>query len=91
MKLDPRRLATLLEVQRDGGIVSAANTLGISPSTVSQQIHKLEIETGTTLIHRTPTGATLTPAGKLLAASAERVESRNSSNIQKPTAIIRRK
>lgn len=74
MKLDPRRLATLLEIQRDGGIVSAAKTLNISPSAVSQQINKLETEIGTILINRTPTGATLTPAGKLLAESAERVE-----------------
>ncbi len=74
MKIDPRRLAILLAVQRDGGIVSAAETLGISASAVSQQITKLETEIGTMVINRTPTGATLTQAGKLLVESAERVE-----------------
>lgn len=74
MKVDPHRLNILLAVHRDGGIVSAAETLGITASAVSQQINKLESEVGIMVINRTPTGATLTPAGKMLVESAERVE-----------------
>ena len=72
--IDPRRLAVLLAVQREGGIVAAADILHVSASAVSQQIQRLEDEVGLDLIERTPAGAVPTPAGRLLAASAERIE-----------------
>ncbi|MDO4258379.1 MAG: LysR family transcriptional regulator [Actinomycetaceae bacterium] len=74
MLIDPRRLPILLAVQREGGIVAAADVLQISPSAVSQQIQRLEDEVGLELVERTPTGAILTPAGRVLAHSAERIE-----------------
>lgn len=49
--------------------------MGISPSAVSQQIRKLERETGADLLTRTPSGAVLTEAGKIVTAGAERIES----------------
>ncbi|MDC4233855.1 LysR family transcriptional regulator [Actinomyces sp. B33] len=74
MHIDPKRLPALLAVQREGGIVAAADILMVSPSAVSQQIQKLEDEVGLELIERTPAGAVLTPAGRIIAASAERIQ-----------------
>ncbi|MFH5822333.1 LysR family transcriptional regulator [Georgenia sp. AZ-5] len=74
MEIDPRRLGFLLAVSRSGGVLAAADSLGVSPSAVSQQIARLEAETGVRVLDRQPSGATLTAAGKLLADAAERVE-----------------
>ncbi|MFE5311293.1 LysR family transcriptional regulator [Isoptericola sp. NPDC056578] len=72
--LDPRRIATLLAVHRYGGIVAAGAALGVSPSAVSQQVARLEAESGQRLVDRQPAGAVLTPAGRLVVAAAERIE-----------------
>lgn len=75
MNIDSRRLAVLLAVSRTGGVLAAADVLGISPSAVSQQIGRLEAETGVRVLDRLPGGSALTPAGRILADAAERVES----------------
>ena len=74
MHLDARRLAVLLAVHRCGGILAAAGELCLSPSAVSQQIARLEAETGLRVLDRHPSGAVLTPAGRVLVAAAERIE-----------------
>ena len=74
MILDPRRLRFLLAVARYGGVLAAADELGVTASAVSQQLGKLEQETGHTLLQRTPSGSVLTPAGLALAEAAEDVE-----------------
>lgn len=74
MHIDPRRLSHLLAVHREGGIVAAADALGLTPSAVSQQIRRLEEEVGLVLLDRAPTGAMLTPAGRILVQGAERIE-----------------
>jgi len=63
-----------LAVHRAGGVVAAADFLHITPSAVSQQIRLLERECGARVLDRTPTGAVLTAAGKVLADAAERIE-----------------
>ncbi|WP_043500331.1 LysR family transcriptional regulator [Georgenia sp. SUBG003] len=75
MDIDPRRLGFLLAVSRSGGVLAAADTLHVSPSAVSQQIARLEAEAGVKVLDRQPSGATLTPAGRVLADTAERIES----------------
>lgn len=75
MEIDPRRLSFLLAVSRSGGVLAAADTLRLSPSAVSQQIARLEAETGVKVLDRQPAGAVLTDAGRLLAETAERIES----------------
>ncbi len=72
--VDPRRLPFLLAVGRHGGVLAAADELAVTPSAVSQQLAKLEKETGRTLLRRTPSGSVLTPAGMALAEAAEEVE-----------------
>jgi molybdate transport repressor ModE-like protein len=73
--LDPRRLAVLLHIHRAGGVLAAADVIGVTASAVSQQIARLEEETGVTVLDRQPGGAVLTPAGRILVEAAERVES----------------
>jgi molybdate transport repressor ModE-like protein len=72
--IDPRRLRFLLAIARYGGVLAAADELAVTASAVSQQIAKLERETGRALLQRTPTGSALTPAGLALAEAAEDVE-----------------
>lgn len=74
MEIDPRRLRYLVAVARYGGILAAAEHLGVSPSAVSQQVARLERETGQALIRRTVRGTHLTPAGTTLAEAGEEVE-----------------
>lgn len=74
MQIDPRRLAVLLAVHRAGGVLAAADVLHLTPSAVSQQITRLEAATGTAVLDRQPSGAVLTPAGRVLAEAAEHIE-----------------
>jgi DNA-binding transcriptional LysR family regulator len=74
MILDPRRLRFLLAVARYGGVLAAADELAVTASAVSQQLGKLEQETGRALLRRTQTGSVLTPAGLALAEAAEDIE-----------------
>jgi DNA-binding transcriptional LysR family regulator len=74
MKIEPGRLRFLLAVARYGGVLAAADELGVTASAVSQQVTKLERETGQALLRRVPSGSVLTPAGLALAEAAEDVE-----------------
>ena len=74
MEIDPSRLRFLLAVARYGGVLAAADELGVTASAVSQQVSKLERETGHELLRRVPSGSELTAAGLALAEAAEDVE-----------------
>jgi DNA-binding transcriptional LysR family regulator len=71
--LDVGRLRVLREVGLRGTIAGAARSLGLTSSAVSQQVSVLEREAGTALVDRSPRGAVLTGAGRLLAARAGEV------------------
>jgi DNA-binding transcriptional LysR family regulator len=60
------RLQTFVEVARRGTFAAAADALSFTPSAVSQQMTKLEAETGTALLVREATGVRLTEAGRVL-------------------------
>lgn len=71
--LDLRRLQLLREFSARGTIVATANALGYTPSAVSQQLATLERETGVALLDRSPRGAELTDAGRLLVTQGEEI------------------
>jgi DNA-binding transcriptional LysR family regulator len=60
------RLQTFVEVVRRGTFAAAADALSFTPSAVSQQMAKLEAETGAALVVRETGGVQLTEAGRLL-------------------------
>lgn len=74
MDLDPRRLRILRAVALRGGVTDAARLLNLTPSAVSQQLVQLESEVGIALIDRSQRRISLTAAGEILAARAERIE-----------------
>src|SRR5690606_41208408 len=74
MDIDPRRLRVLREVHLRGGVTRAAEALYLTASAVSQQLAQLEREVGLALIDRSQWRVSLTPAGRVLAGYAERVE-----------------
>ncbi|WP_433255001.1 LysR family transcriptional regulator [Streptosporangium sp. CA-135522] len=74
MDIDPRRLRVLHEVARRGGVMRAAEALHLTASAVSQQLALLEREVGLALVDRSQRRVALTPAGRVLAGYAERIE-----------------
>jgi DNA-binding transcriptional LysR family regulator len=64
--LDVRRLRLLREVAAQGSIAGAARSLAFTPSAVSQQLAKLERETGVALLERGAKNVRLTEAGRVL-------------------------
>jgi DNA-binding transcriptional LysR family regulator len=69
--LDVRRMRVLREVALRGSIAGAAESLSFTPSAVSQQVAKLERETGIALVRRGPRSVTLTEAGRRLVEHTE--------------------
>src|SRR6476620_5133242 len=60
------RLRALHAVSAHGSIIAAAETLNVTTSAVSQQLAKLEAETGQTLLERHGRGVRLTDAAAAL-------------------------
>ena len=73
MELDVRRLRVLREVALRGTITAAAESLGLTPSAVSQQLSALERESGTALLERAGRRVRLTDAGHVLVRRTEPV------------------
>lgn len=69
--LDVTALRSLLAVDRLGSVAAAAGSLGYTPSAVSQQIKKLEAQSGVLLLERFGRGVMLTEAGRLLVGRAD--------------------
>ncbi|GAA0465433.1 LysR family transcriptional regulator [Streptomyces sp. NPDC046215] len=67
------RLRTLNAVARHGSVSGAADGLHVTTSAVSQQLAKLERETGQQLLAKHGRGVRLTDAGRLLADHASRI------------------
>ncbi|MFI5694497.1 LysR family transcriptional regulator [Kribbella sp. NPDC051586] len=68
--MDVRRLELLLALSRQGSMQAVSATLGVTTSTVSQQIAALAKEVGTPLIEPDGRRVRLTPAGRRLAGHA---------------------
>ena len=71
--LNLERLRTLAAVARHGSVSAAADGLHITTSAVSQQLAKLERETGQQLLAKNGRGVRLTDAGRLLSEHATRI------------------
>lgn len=71
--IDANKLALLREVSVHGGVTSAAAALLTTPSNVSQQIRRLERDTGVPLLESRGRGVALTPAGEQLVDRAEAI------------------
>jgi DNA-binding transcriptional LysR family regulator len=80
--IDLAALTSLRAVDTHGSVVGAADALGFTPSAVSQQVKRLEKQTGVPLLERVGRGVILTDhgrhlvdAGSRLLADLEEVES----------------
>jgi DNA-binding transcriptional LysR family regulator len=80
--IDLAALTSLRAVDTHGSVVAAADALGFTPSAVSQQVKRLEKQTGVPLLERVGRGVILTDhgrhlvdAGGRLLADLEQVES----------------
>jgi DNA-binding transcriptional LysR family regulator len=71
--LDLERLRALNAVATYGTVSGAADALHVTTSAVSQQLAKLERETGQKLLERNGRGVRLTDAAELLVRHAERI------------------
>lgn len=71
--MDLGRLRALDAIATYGSVLAASEALHITPSAVSQQLAKLDRETGTRLLERDGRGLRLTDAGRILAGHAARV------------------
>ena len=67
------RLRALHAVSAHGSIIAAAETLNVTTSAVSQQLAKLEAETGQQLLERHGRGVRLTDAAAALVLRTQRV------------------
>lgn len=70
VEMETRRLQLLLELSRLGSMRAVADHLGVTTSTVSQQIAALSKETGAELIEADGRNVRLTAAGRRLAGHA---------------------
>jgi DNA-binding transcriptional LysR family regulator len=77
--LDVRRMRVLREVALRGSIAAAAEALSYTPSAVSQQLARLERESGVALLERGPRSVRLTAAGRALVAHTEGILTRLAS------------
>ena len=71
--MDLTKLETFLAVARTGSFRLAAESLYLTPPTVSKHIAWLESAYRVSLFRRSPTGVTLTEEGRLLIPYAERI------------------
>ncbi len=71
--LDLVALASLRAVDDHGSVVAAADTLGYTPSAVSQQVKRLEKQAGVPLLERVGRGVMLTSHGRHLVDAGSRL------------------
>ncbi|UNZ20989.1 LysR family transcriptional regulator [Streptomyces sp. 891-h] len=71
--LETALLRSFVTVVREGSISRAATALGHTQPALSQQVRKLESAVGRPLLHRSPSGVTLSRAGEELLPYAQRI------------------
>jgi DNA-binding transcriptional LysR family regulator len=71
--MDLTALRSLEAVHQHGSVVAAAQALGFTPSAVSQQIKRLERQSGVELLERVGRGVILTGPGRILVEQGARI------------------
>ncbi len=71
--LDLTAIRSLIAVRDHGSVVGAAAALGFTPSAVSQQIKRLERQSGSTMLERVGRTVVLSERARLLASRGERL------------------
>lgn len=71
--MDLTALRSLEAVQAHGSVVAAAQALGFTPSAVSQQIKRLERQSGVELLERVGRGVILSGPGRILVEQGARI------------------
>jgi DNA-binding transcriptional LysR family regulator len=71
--IDISALRALVAVEQHGSVIAASDVMGFSPSAVSQQIKKLEKQTGVAVLERNGRGVLLTERGLALAGYGRRI------------------
>jgi DNA-binding transcriptional LysR family regulator len=71
--LNAARLRLLVELEDRGSLTAVADSLGYTPSAISQQLAKLELETGRRLLEPIGRGVLLSDAGRTLARHGREV------------------
>lgn len=71
--LDLQRLRLLRELDRHGTMAAVAQALSYSPSSISQQLTRLEREAGVPLLERVGRGVGLTPEARILVGHTEAI------------------
>ncbi|MFG6196653.1 LysR family transcriptional regulator [Nonomuraea sp. JJY05] len=69
--MDLRQLRGFVAVAGAGTVTGAANSLGLAPASVSEQVRRLEQSLGVALFERTPQGMRLTEQGATLLVRAQ--------------------
>ena len=82
-----RNLTAFLEVARRENLTLAADSLGLTQPSVTKRIAMLEEEVGAVLFTRQRRGMTLTPAGQVYFAQAQRIEARYASAKEEVAAV----
>ena len=72
-QLETKRLRYIVEVSKSGSITTAAETLSITQSALSQNIAEIEDVLGVKLFNRLPRGVLLTEAGEIFVARAKSI------------------
>ena len=72
-QLETKRLRYIVEVSKSGSITTAAETLSITQSALSQNIAEVEDVLGVRLFNRLPRGVLLTEAGEIFVARAKSI------------------
>ncbi|WP_459740795.1 LysR family transcriptional regulator [Streptomyces sp. E-15] len=75
--VEPRLLRAFLAVAQEGHFGHAASSVGVAQPALSRQVQQLERLLGVVLFERTPRGAELTAAGRLIVPYAERALAQN--------------
>src|SRR5919112_38035 len=71
--IDIGSLRALAAIEHHGSVIAASEVMGFSPSAISQQIKKLEKQTGFSVLERRGRGVLLTERGLTLAAYGRRI------------------